>query len=257
MKDFRFQGKVYAGLRNADGTPGPLTWLGDDSKLQIKLSVDKDERQESYSGQSLTSVSTVKAKKATFDMTLNWFSKNNLALALAAAAVDVTTGSASAENLPTGVAAGDIIRLDHRDISALTLTGADGTTPLVAGTDYSEESLPGGLIKVMDPTHFNDGTGTPAAAATAAYTYAASVTVPMFTTGIPERYLVLDGINTVDSSRVRIEIYRAQFDPASQLDMISDDLGQLDLSGAILYDDVNALDPTLGGFGRIGLPPEV
>lgn len=257
MKDFRFQGKVYAGMRNADGTPGTLAWLGDVPKLQIKLATDKDERQESYSGQSLTSVNSTKAKKATFDLTLNYFSKEVLALALFATVVDVSSGSVTGEALPTGVAAGDVIRLDYRDVTVLTLTGADGTTPLVLGTDYSIESAPGGLIKVIDPTHFNDGTGTPASAATADYTYAASIRVPAFTADAPERYLVFDGKNTVTGETVRIEIPRAQFDPISALDVISDALSQVDVTGALLYDSVNAADANFGGFARISQAPDV
>lgn len=257
MKDFRFQGKVWAGSRNADGTPGPLYWLGDDSELQIKLTVDKDERNESYSGQSLLSVSAIKAKKAELSVKLNYFSKNNLGLGLYSTPVDVVAGSATGEALPIGAAAGDVIRLDHRDVSAVVLTGADGSTALIEGTDYSIESAAGGLIKVIDPTHFNDGTGTPQATATAAYSYAASVRLPMFTSAVPERYIVFDGINVVTGASVRIELYRAQFDPISQLDMISDSLGELAMSGSVLYDDVNAANANLGGFGRIEQAPDV
>jgi len=258
MKDFRFQGKVWAGMRNADGSPGPLTWLGDDSELQIKLSVTKDERHESYSGQSLLSVSTTKEKKAELSIKLNYFSKTNLGLGLYATAVDVATGSATGEALPINVAAGDVIRLAHRDVSSVVLTGADGTTPLVLGTDFSIESAPGGLIKVIDPTHFNDGAvGPPQATATAAYTFAASVRLPMFTSDPPERYIVFDGKNTVTGETVRIELYRCQFDPISQLDMISDSLSELQMGGSVLYDDVNAADANLGGFGRIEQAPDV
>lgn len=254
MKDARFQGKVWAGARNADGTPGPLSWLGDVPQLQIKMNVEKDERQENFSGQSLTSVSSVKAKKAELSMTLNYFSKNNLALALFATAIDVASGTVTGEALPIDVVAGDTIALDHRDVSAVSLTGADGTTPLVLGTDYSEESLPGGLITVKDPTNFTNGTGTPQAAATADYSYAATTRLPMFTSAVPERYLVLDGINVITNERVRLRIFRAQFDPVSQLDTITDALTELQLSGTVLYDEVNAADANLGGFGRIELP---
>ncbi|HEX7113198.1 MAG TPA: hypothetical protein VF216_12200 [Mizugakiibacter sp.] len=250
MKDFSFNGKVYIGTRLASGKPGVLRWVDDASQLQIKLTTDNEERQESYSGNRLTSVRLQKAKKAEFSLTLNAFSKLNLALALYATPVDVTSGTVASEALPTGLVAGDIVALDHRDISALVIKDSAGTpATLVKDTDYSEESLPGGLVKIIN-------VGTYVQPFTAAYSYAAGVRVPMFTSTIPEQYIVLDGINTVDGSRARVELFRGVFDPASQLDMITDALSSLQLNGSVLYDSVNAADANMGGFGRISLPPE-
>lgn len=256
MKDFSFNGKIYIGDRLSTGKPGTLRWVGDASQMQVKLSVDTEERQESYTGNRLTSVRLAKAKKAEFSLTVNDFSSANLALGLFGTAASITASPVTGEPLPTGVVAGDIIRLTYGNVSSLVITGADGTTPLVAGTDYSEESLPAGLVKVIDPTHFNDGTGSPPAAATAAYSYAAVDNIPMFGVVSQERYVLLDGINTVDGSRVRVELPRCYFDPIGTLDMITDSLSNLQMQGSVLYDDTNALDANMGGFGRIQKPAD-
>jgi hypothetical protein len=253
MKDFSFQGKVYLGMRGADGKPQALRWVDDSSQLQVKLSTDTEERQESYSGNRLTSVRLQKAKKAEFTLVLNAFSKQNLALGLYGSALDVATGTATAEAFPTGLAVGDVVALDHRDVSTVVITDSTATPKtLVEGTDYSIESAPGGLVKLL-------ALGSPAYTQPfkAAYSYAASVRLPMFTAGIPERYLVFDGINTVDNSRVRVRLYRAVFDPADTLDMITDALSSLSLKGSVLFDSVNVADANLGGFGRIELPGDV
>lgn len=253
MKDFSFQGKIYLGLRGSDGKPQALRWVDDASQLQVKLSVDTEERNESYSGNRLTSVRLIKARKAEFSLTLNAFSKLNLGLALGATALDVATGSVTAESFPTGLQVGDVVALDHRDISAVVITDSTATPKtLVKGTDYAEESLPGGLIRIL-------GLGSPAYTQPfkAAYTYAATVRLPMFTGPQPERYLLLDGINTVDNSRVRVRLYRCSFNPVDTLDLITDSLSSLQLSGAVLYDSTNASDSSLGGFGRIELPSEM
>ena len=73
----------------------------------------------------------------------------------------------------------------------------------------------------------------------------------MFTAKPPERYLLLDGINTLDGSPVKVRLYRVQFDPASSVPMINESFGQLELSGAALYDDEASQDAELGGFGKI------
>ena len=73
----------------------------------------------------------------------------------------------------------------------------------------------------------------------------------MFTAQPPERYLLLDGVNTLDKSRVIMRLYRVQFDPTSNLPLINDSFGQLELSGAVLFDSESAADAALGGFGKI------
>ncbi|NII74205.1 hypothetical protein FHW84_002790 [Dyella sp. SG562] len=253
MKDFSFQGKIYLAQRGTDGKPLALAWVGDASQLQVKLSVDTDERQESYSGSRLTSVRLIKARKAEFSLTLNYFSKLNLGIALSATPVDVTSGSVTAEPTPTGLVVGDVIALDHKDVSALTITDSSATPKtLVKDVDYAEESLAGGLWRLLSV-----GTPTPYTQPFKnAYTHAAEVRLPAFTGPTPERYLVLDGINTVDDSRVRVRLFRCSFNPTDTLDLITDSLGTLQLSGAVLYDSTNAADSNMGGFGRIELPSE-
>lgn len=251
MMDYSFQGKIEIGLRGVDGKPQALRWVGDASQMQVKLSVDTEERQESYSGNRLTSVRLNKASKAEFSLTLNYFSKANLALALASTPIDVTAGSATNELLPTGLAVGDIVALDHRDVSATVLTDSAGTpATLTLGTHYSVESGPGGLLKILNLASFTQPFK-------AAYSYAAAVRMPLFNAGSIERYIILDGINTVSNERVRMRLYRCAFDPVQQLDLISDSLSSLQLSGAVLFDSVNYANSNLGGFGRIELPAEV
>lgn len=252
MKDFSFQGKVYLGQRGSNGKPQALRWVDDASQLQIKLSTDTEERQESYSGNRLTSVRLTKSRKAEFSLTLNAFSKLNLALALSVTPVDVAAGNVTGEILPAGLLVGDVVALDHRDISALVLTDSAATPKtLVAGTDYVIESAAAGLVRILS-------LGSPAYTQPfkAAYSYADAVRLPMFTATQNERYLLLDGVNVVDGSRVRVRLYRCAFDPVQQLDLITDSLSSLALSGAVLFDATNAADAALGGFGRIEMPKE-
>ncbi|HET7300230.1 MAG TPA: hypothetical protein VFJ01_06205 [Oleiagrimonas sp.] len=254
MKDFSFQGKVYLGRRGSDGKPEALRWVGDASQLQIQLSTDTEERQESWSGKRLTSVRLTKSTKAEFTLTLNDFSVGNLALALGATEQDVATGTVTAESFPASLEVGDIVALDHRDVSDVVISDSTSGTPatLVEGTDYAIESAAGGLIKVLSL-----GTTPYTQPFTAAYSYAATARLPLFTAGASsERYILLDGLNTVDQTRARVRLYRGSFDPASQLDLITDSLSSLEMKGSVLFDQVNAADANLGGFGRIELPGE-
>ncbi|MCY1412477.1 hypothetical protein D9M71_278870 [compost metagenome] len=245
MKDFSFQGKFHLGRRLATGKPGALQWVDDASELSIALSMDQEERQESWSGQRLTSVILPKAKKATFVLTLNAASSENLALALQAQLTKVPTGSVTGELLPPDLVAGDLIALDHPRMSALTLTDSKPTpTPLALGTHYQIESAAASMIKLLDPAALVQPFK-------AAYTHDAYHNLAAFKIGRPERYGILDGINTVDDERVRVLIYRMSFDPVENLALITDGLGNLKLKGSILLDQINFPKANLGGFAAV------
>lgn len=250
MKDFSFNGKVFLGERLSTGKPGKLRWVDDASTLGIQLTTDKEERQESWSGQRLTSVTIPKAKKARFTLVLNALTAANLALAVQSEAQAVVTGSVSGEELPPGLAAGDTVMLDHPRISDLALTDSGGTpVTLDLGTHYRIESPAGGLVEILDPAALVQPFS-------AAYTHDAYVNLAMFKLNNVERYGVLDGINTVDDERVRVMVYRMKFDPVSDLALITDSLGNLNLAGDILFDAVNFQNANLGGFARVQLPEE-
>lgn len=252
MKDFSGQGKIYLGMRDPVlGQPQALQWVGDADQLQIKFSASTEDRQESWSGQRLPSVHFITAKKAALSLQLNEFSAVNLALALYGANNSVTTGTVTAEALPATLVAGNTVALDNRDVSALVITDSTATPKtLIAGTDYNLVSAASGLVEFLGTL---SGYTQPFKAA---YSYAAAVQVPLFMTGMPERYLVMDGINTVDNTTVKVRLFRCVFDPASQLDLISAKLAQLTLSGSVLYDTINAQNSNMGGFGRIEMQPD-
>lgn len=248
MRDFSFQGKVYLASRLSSGKPGSGRWVDDSSQLQIQLSTDNEERQESYSGNRLTSVRLPKAKKATFTLVLNAMSAQNLALALQGTATDVASGTVTGELLPTGLVADDIVCLDYPRISSLVLTDSNGTpATLVEDTNYSIESAIAGMVKIIDPASLTQPFK-------AAYSYAAHINLAAFQIASIEKYLILDGINTVDNERIRLRAYRCVFDPVDNLGLITDSLGNLTLKGSILYDTVNAADANLGGFVSVQLP---
>lgn len=251
MQDFSFQGKVYLGTRLTGGKPGALRWVGDAPKCDVSFATESETRKESYSGQRLTSARLRKGNDVTIALTLNWANADNLALGLYGTKLAVSGGSVSAENLPPGLAVGDEVALAHGGISALVVTDSTGSpVTLTLGTHYEIESANGGVLRILS-------LGSLVQPFKAAYTHTASADVTMFTTAPPERYLLLDGINTLDNSPVRMRLYRTQFDPTATLPLINESFGTLELSGAVLYDSEAAADAALGGFGKIELPTAV
>lgn len=251
MQDFSFQGKVYLGARLTGGKPGALRWVGDAPKCDVSFATESETRKESYSGQRLTSARLRKGNEVTIAMTLNWAEAKNLALGLYGSELAVSSGSVSNESLPAGLAVGDVVALAHGGISALVVTDSTGSpVTLTLGTHYSIESANGGVIKILS-------LGSLVQPFKAAYTHTASADVTMFTSAPPERYLFLDGINTLDNSPVKVRLYRVQFDPAATLPLINESFGTLEFTGAVLYDSEAAADAALGGFGKIELTTAV
>jgi hypothetical protein len=251
MQDFSFQGKVYLGARLSGGKPGALRWVGDAPKCDVALATDSESRKESYSGNRLTSAYLQKGTDVTISLTLNWANADNLVLGLYGTALEVTAGSVTDEALPSGLVAGDFVTLDHGGVSALVITDSAGTpATLVADTDYRLDSANGGTVEILN-------VGTYVQPFKAAYSHTASADVTMFTSAPPERYLMLDGVNTVDNSPVRLRLYRVRFNPLSTLPLINESFGQIELTGAVMYDSEAAADDTLGGFGKIEQPTAV
>jgi hypothetical protein len=248
MQDFSFQGKLYLGSRLPGGRPGALRWVGDAPKCDLTLKTETETRKESYSGNRLTSAVLQKGKEAELTVAINWADIDNLLLGLYASKATFAGGTVSGEILPAGLSANDVVALDHGTISQLVLTDSNATpTPLVANAHYRIESLRAGLLKLLDFA----GLTLPLRAA---YRYGARTSVAMLTTSAPERYLLLDGINTIDSTPVQVRLYRVQFNPVSNLGLIHESFGQFELTASVLFDAEAAADAVLGGFGRLDLP---
>lgn len=254
MSDFSLQGKVYAATRDSStGKPGALRWLDNASTLQLTLSEDVDKPRESFSGHKMVTSTIGKGQDGTFTLTLTSFSAKNLALALSGTVTDVTTGTVTAESFPDDLEVGDIVALDHRDVSEVVITDSatDSPATLTADTDYSIESADAGLVKIL-------ALGSYTQPFKAAYSYAAATKIAAFTNPRPELYLVLDGINIADPNwpHVRADVFRASFDPVKTLDLINDGQGTLELSGTLIYDAVNATDSSNGGYFNMALASE-
>lgn len=246
MRDFSFQGKVYLGDRRTGGKPGAMFWVGDAPKCDVSLKTDVELRKESYSGNRLTSARLNKGNEVSVALTLNWLNAQNLCLGLYGSEITVASGTVTNEVFPTGLAVGDHVILEKTATGSLVIVDSTGSpVTLTLNTHYKVVSA--NVIEILS-------LGSLVQPFKASYASAASADVAMFTQASPERYLFLDGINTVDGSPVKLRLYRTQFDPASQIPAINEGFGSIELQGNVLFDDEAELDDELGGFGKIEQP---
>jgi hypothetical protein len=248
-----FQGRVYLGKRDAGGLPIEVRSPGNVAELKLSLKTDVLEHYESQTGQRTLDHRMVKQKSATVNLTIEEFTKENLALALYGNHVTATPGTVTEE--PIGGATlvvGDRYFLAHPKVASLVVMDSSATpVTLVAGVDYTAE-VDFGAIQLL---RLDDG-GTPAvpyvAPLKASYSFGAVTDIGIFTQALPERYLRLEGLNTAQgNAKVLVELYRVAFDPLKEISFISDDYNKFELEGALLADATKPFDAVLGQFGRI------
>jgi hypothetical protein len=253
-----FQGRVFLAKRNELGQPFDARSPGNVAELKLSLKTDVLEHYESQSGQRALDHRMIKQKSATIMLTIEEFTKENLALALYGS-YQMAAGSTVTDE-PIGVVSstpvlptvGDRYFLAHPKVVRLTLK--DSATPpvtLQAGIDYTADT-DFGAVQLL---RLNDG-ATPPVAFTApikaSYGFGEVTEIGIFTQPLPERFLRLEGLNTAQgNAKVLVELYRVAFDPLKEISFISNDYNKFELEGSLLADDTKPVDAVLGRYGRI------
>lgn len=243
---FSFQGKILLGDRLENGKPGKLEWVGNTPTCTLSIATENTEKIESFSGQRLPYGRIQTSKKATIKLTLDEILPVNLIQALYSTQVNTDAGVVSGELLPENLLANDIVRLDNPFIDKDSLVIQDSADPAktVTREKLAIDSVNAGLLKVIDP----NGLTQPFKVS---YNYTKRSAFTILSQTPPERYFVLDGVNTENNQPVVLSLYRVRFDPSESLDLINNEYGSLTLSGSALLDTINVDDPALGGFGKI------
>jgi hypothetical protein len=238
-----FQGRVYLGKRDGNGNPIELRTPGNVAELKLSLKTDVIEHYESMSGSRSLDHRMVKQKSASINLTIEEFTKENLALALYGNFTNGTTGTVTDEPLPTGIVVGDRYPMAHPKVSALIVKDNANAT-LTANTHYTADT-DFGAIQFLNLASFTQPFK-------ASYSYGAVTEIGIFTQPLPERFLRLEGVNTAQSNaKILVELYRIAFDPLKEISFISNDYNKFELEGSLLADSTKPVDATLGQFGRI------
>jgi hypothetical protein len=254
-----FQGRVFLAKRDTLGNPIEARSPGNVAELKLSLKTDVLEHYESQSGQRALDHRMIKQKSATIMLTIEEFTKENLALALYGS-YQIGAGSTVTDE-PIGVRIGappvlpmlgDRYFLAHPKVSSLQLK--DSATPplsLQAGIDYTAD-VDFGALQFLRLNNSATPPVTFTAPIKASYGFGEVTEVGIFTQPLPERFLRLEGLNTAQgNAKVLVELYRVAFDPLKEISFISNEYNKFDLEGSLLADATKPIDAVLGQFGRI------
>lgn len=229
------QGSLYIAERDAvTGLPKGFVAVGNVPEMSIDIETTNFEHKESESGSRLTDLVIVKEKKGKFSFKLENMTLANLALALWGANTVVSAGTAVDESVIAYKSTATVkknLALAFPNTSSIAVKHVTLTPTYVLGTDYTVDAK-NGTISILVGSAIVEG-----ATLKVSYSYAGHGNLEAFTSAAaPERWLRFEGLNTVDNSRVIVDIFKAQFDPMTGYALLNDELGTADMKGTILAD---------------------
>jgi len=226
MPDLSFIGKGSVYIRQSGAAAGLLD-VGNCSELVISHA-EEEKKQSDYQNpgggvaNSIKRISDVTAK-----ITMLELSPANLAMAVFGDANAVASGSATAE--AHTAYAGALVPLDYIPSAVTSVTGSGGTPTYVEGTDY--EVRRGGIF-ILSGGAITDGT-----AIEVNYSYGGQDAVEALLNSAKEYHLFFDGLNEANSGKAAtVEVFKLRFGPASDIVVITDDFGNIALTGTVNKD---------------------
>lgn len=244
---FQGRGTTYAAERGANGTVGASVAICQDA-FAVSLTTESFEHINKCAAVDVPDYRGTKSVSGELTLSFADVADKKFAIGvlgtLTAAAVG--TSSVTAE-VGAQCDVGEVYFLGgierHRNITALTITDAGSPGgALVADTDYTLDAV-SGKVTFLTAT---DGT------ISCDYTHQDPASVSMLSAGQPEYSINFEGINKANANaKGSVELYRVRFDPAQNVDFLSDELQIMELKGTVLADSEKAADDTeFGQFGR-------
>lgn len=225
------QGSLLAAERNpTTGAPMGFRRVGNVPELTIDIEVTNFEHKESETGSRGLDLILNKERKGTFSFKMESITLENLALGLMGSVATVAGSTVTDEVMV--VREGKRVPLMHPNVSQVTVTLDDGTTPVVAAGNYTLDAANGVLVWEDTPADVEEDDNV-----LVSYTYGGYTQMDAFTqSSANERYLRFEGLNTVDDSHVIVDMFRCQFDPLTGYGLINEELAQVDVTGSLLAD---------------------
>lgn len=231
------QGELFLAKR-ISGIAGAYRSIGNMPKLGIKVKVDKSEHFESTTGHRTKDHVLYKQIGLEISGELEEVTKENLALIMSGSIIEVP--ASKVDNLNLGaVKTGNLINLGQRNLS--TVVFKDDKDAVVSAENYSLDSTFGTVTFNKDFTSIKWSANVGAKTRT---NIANQV-------GKSEYAALFKGVDTVTGDKVSLELWRLEFSPETEFDLIHHEYGKYSISGNALSDAGKGNDAELSIFGTI------
>lgn len=237
------QGKVYLSKRDPDlGTPvGGFRFLGNVPMLKISTNTQKVSHFESYTGQQLEDLAIETKKSASFMLSLEDFSMENLGIAFFGNYTTSAAGLSVSNEQQKGYKGKNILL---NNINLQSFSGLlDSSNSPIAATHYQTD-LKSGTVSILNTAPITDGDNVKAS-----YVTDGMEQINAFTQDNEPYWIRFNGINLANNKPTIADLFKARFSPSKELELIQNgtEVAKLDLEGNVQYDE---LAPD-GGFLRL------
>lgn len=242
------QGKLLLAEISALGVTGGWRWVGNVTTLSGAFAEERIEPRESYTGTKSKARSFGISKDMTWSATLNSLISENLALFTDGTTTSIASGSATAEVLPTGLVAGDMVALANINVSSVVITDSAGSPQTLPPAHYDLNAAVGSLTLLSLPT-----SPAPTQPFKAAYTFGAAKQMAFFKASRKSVALRYEGINLAeDGAPVVMEIYKTSPSLLTELALINSgtDVTGIPVTFSALLDSRKPASGAMGQFGR-------
>ena len=224
------QGKVFIAPRDSNGVTGGFEYIGDTSGVSITGEQSFLDFNESNSGTMARVVHVPTATNLGFSMEMRNIDGKNLARAFYGSEAAAASGTVSSEAI--NAYAGKMVPLAFPGVSSVVVTKTSGSVVLVSGTDYTLDAVNGTLTFLSGSTAV---TGSSAVPCTVAYTHTAYTSkVQALTSTIKDYKIRCELKDLVSGNAIIVEMFRANMNLASELALISTEVGALTVEGSLL-----------------------
>jgi hypothetical protein len=230
------QGEFFAALITND-VAGPYLTMGNTPSMQIAISSETTDHYTAKDGTRAKDAILRKATGVTLSGTLEEVKKQNKDIIFSGETLTTTVTPIASQSLGT-VRAGEMINLGHRNLSEVTFKS--GSTTIEAST-YTLDSVFGTVEFNEAPAEHVSWSGS-----------AGIVERTALATHMGREYaLLFKGVDTYSGDKLSVELWRVQFSPETEFDLINEDFASFDVEGECLADSSKASDPQAGPFGCI------
>lgn len=224
------QGKVWIASRNSAGVTSGFEWIGDADGVSITGSQNFLDFQESYSGNRARVIHLPTSTDLGFTMAIRNVNGKNLARAFYGSQAALAGTSVSSEAM--NAYASSMVPLKYPNVSSVVVTKTAGSVVLVANTDYTLDAVNGTVTFLSGSTNV---TGSSAVPCTVSYTYGAITSrMEALTDTIKDYVIRLEAKSQFDGLAQVVQLHRANMDLATDLALITQDVGVLNVGGALL-----------------------
>lgn len=231
------QGELHL-AKMVNSVPSALLPVGNTPELQIAISSESTDHYESKTGLRAKDAVLRKQTAVAISGMLEEVTKQNLAMVLSGKSIEIPETQLTDITLGA-VGAGAMIDLGHRNLSEVDFK--DSSDVAITSDKYVLDAVYGTVIfneAIVGSVKFSAKAG--------------AKTRTTIATNLGNEYrLLFKGIDTVTGDKVILTLWRVEFSPDTEFDLIHEDFGSYSIEGEALADISKANDEELSVFGHI------